>query len=229
MKNWHECSQRSEEWFRLRLGKVTSTRLHTVALGTMTAQTSLLNVMQDEIENPDKHVEEAMLRLHKRDPAPVKLGKQREDWLRARFEIRVTQDTGKRPKILTPGFIDHPAVDRFGCSPDWFLKMPYQAPGEGKVRTDPEKHAFAIKRGLLPEDKCQVYAHMMCTTSDECDYVSYCPFWDDERTSVHIVKVPYDKQFGDYLYAELAKFLEHLQRGTRPTMPQGLSGIPSFY
>lgn len=229
MNNWHYCAQRSEDWFRLRLGKVTSTRLQTVALGTMSAQTALLNRMQDEIENPDKHIEEAMLALDKRDPAPIKLGKEREDWLRARFEIRVTQDSGKPPKMDLPGFVDHPAVDRFGCSPDWFLTSPYRAPGEGKVRTDPELHAFAIKRGLLPKDKCQVYAHMMCTESTEADYVSYCPFWGDEKTQVHIVRVKYDKQFGDYLYAELAKFLEHLENGTRPTMPKGLSGIPSFY
>ncbi len=220
--------QRSEDWFRMRLGKVTSTRLHTVAHGTLEAQTKLLDLMEAELEDPDEHILRYLDQFNERTPAAIKLGREREDWLRARFELLFQHEHNREPDMDLPGFVEHDSVQHFGSSPDW-LECSLESVGEGKVRTDAQKHYYAIKRGLLPEDKAQVYAHMMCTGWERAHYVSFCPEWEDEASRLHIVDVVADKTYMAYLYAELRRFLEHFNAGTRPSVKQSNSGIPSFF
>ena len=219
---------RSLDWFRLRCGKVTSTRLGTVAHGTLAAQTKLLDLMEAEAADPEAFAKQYFEESQERAPSSIRLGREREDWLRARYEILLLQQHGTPPVVEQPGFIEHPHVKHFADSPDWHLIAPQRRAGEGKVRVDETKHAYAIKRGVLPEDKPQCYAHMMCGGFDQCDYVSYCPTWEDAATQVHIVTIQYEREYGDFLYAELRRFVEHFERGTRPTGSPGLSGIPSF-
>ena len=224
----HYITQRTEEWFRLRLGKVTSTRLHIVGHGTLEAQSKLLDLMEAETEDPDEYVLQYLDQWKSGTPAAIQLGREREDWLRARFELLFQHQHGREPDMDLPGFVEHDSVALFGSSPDW-LECSIESAGEGKVRTDQQKHHYALKRGLLPEDKAQVYAHMMCAGWDRAHYVSYCPDWEDEATRLHIVDVVADKTYMAYLYAELRRFLEHFNAGTRPSAPKSHSGIPSFF
>jgi len=222
--------QRSREWFELRLGVVTSTRLKTVAHGTLAAQTKLLDTMEWEINHPDQALEKYMEGFGFATPAAIKLGREREDWLIARYEIMVQQAWGTAPKIDRPGFIRHPSIKEFGSSPDWLeVGQCNGRTGEGKTRTDQSKHEYAMQRGLLPEDKDQVYTHMMCAGMTLCDYVSYCPDYPDVSARIVIIEVELDIIYSNFLYAELNRFLTHFRAGTRPTVPQIQSGVPSFF
>lgn len=227
--------QRSREWFRLRLGIVTSTRLKIVAHGTLAAQSKLLDTMEWETSSPDRAIEKYMEGFGFKTPSSIKLGREKEDWLVARYEILRQKHWGHRPKIDRPGFIRHPSIMEFGSSPDWLeLFGPKDEPpllrtGEGKTRVDQSKHEFAMQHGLLPEDKDQVYTHMMCAGATICDYVSYCPDYPDPVMRIVIVEVEMDQIYANFLYAELNRFLKHFRAGTRPTVPTGHSGVPSFF
>jgi hypothetical protein len=224
----HYIEQRSREWFELRIGRVTSTRLKTVAHGTLAAQTKLLDVMQFEVEHPDEAITKNMEGFGHMTPAAIRLGREREDWLIARFEIKQQFETGKRVKLDRPGFVVHPTISEFGCSPDW-LRLRLKRSGEGKVRVDHAKHEFALKHGLLPEDKDQVYCQMMCCGFTEADYVSYCPDYPVIESRHCIVDVRLDQIYANFLYAELNRFLQHFRAGTRPSAPQVDSGVPDFF
>lgn len=231
--------QRSREWFRLRLGVVTSTRLKIVAHGTLAAQTKLLNTMEWETNSPDRAIEKYMEGFGFKTPAAIKLGREKEDWLIARYEILRQQEWGHKPTIDRPGFIRHSSILEFGSSPDWLelygprltgRKLASKLrTGEGKTRVDQSKHEYAMQHGLLSEDKDQVYTHMMCAGARICDYVSYCPDYPDPAARVVVVEVELDQIYANFLYAELNRFLKHFRAGTRPTVPTGHSGVPSFF
>lgn len=228
--------QRSREWFELRLGMVTSTRLKTVAHGTLAAQTKLLNTMQWEVEKPDEALLKYMEGFGFKTPRSIALGREREDWILARYEIFMQQRWGRKPTIDRPGFVVHASIPEFGSSPDWLelTGSTEQAKKqnrvcEGKTRVDHSKHEYAMKRGLLPEDKDQIYCHMMCAGMIHADYVSYCPDYPDISARIVIVEVEMDKIYSNFLYAELNRFLAHFRAGTRPTVPKTQSGVPSFF
>lgn len=226
MKYYFE--QRTREWHELRLGRVTSTRLKTVAHGTAAAQTKLLDYMEFELDRPDKALEKAMEGFGFFTPAAIKLGREREDWLIARFEI-ICQQQGRKVILDRPGLVTHPALDRFASSPDWLDDAGDGSAGEGKTRTDQTKHEYALTRGLLAEDKDQVYTHMMCAEVTRCDYVSYCPDYPEVDSRIAIVSVELDQIYANYLYAALHAFFKHLREGTRPQVKQAQAGVPSFF
>ena len=221
----HYIAQRCREWFALRIGKVTSTRLKTVAHGTLAAQTKLLDEMQAEVERPEEAIETAIEGFGYATPRAIALGREREDWLIARYEI-MCQHAGNPVKLDRPGIVVHDFIPEFASSPDWLTEV---AVGEGKTRVDHNKHEYAIKHGLLPEDKDQIYCHAMCADLTEADYVSYCPDYPEIDMRVVIVPVILDQIYTNFLYAELNRFLKHFRAGTRPTVPQGHSGVPSFF
>jgi len=222
----HYVEQRSREWFELRIGRVTSTRLKTVAHGTLAAQTKLLDEMQWEVDHRDEAIDKSMEGFGYKTPASIKLGREREDWLIARYQIIRQKQWGKPVKIDQPGFVVHPTIPEFASSPDWLLP---DRSCEGKTRVDHTKHEFAIKRGMLPEDKDQVYCQMMTGGFALADYVSYCPDYPDLCARIVIVEVELDLIYSNFLYAELNRFLKHFRAGTRPTVPQGHSGVPNFF
>ena len=220
--------QRTREWHELRLGRVTSTRMKTVAHGSAEKQTKLLDYMQFEIDQPSRALEKNMEGFGFFTPAAIKLGREREDWLIARFEI-LCQQAGRKVEIDRPGLVVHEAIPRFASSPDWLDLAGDGKAGEGKTRTDQSKHEYAIKHGLLNEDKDQVYCHMMCANVTEADYVSYCPDYPEVESRICIVPVVLDQIYANYLYAQLDKFLTHLREGTRPSVPTAPAGVPSFF
>ena len=224
----HYIEQTSREWFELRLGKVTSTRMKTVAHGTLAAQTKLLEQMQWEVEHRDEALEKNIEGFGYKTPSSIRLGKEREDWLIARYEILRQQEWGKKIKLDRPGFVVHPTIPEFGCSPDWLLDF-LKRTGEGKVRVDHIKHEYALKMGLLPEDIDQVYCQMMCCAFTAADYVSYCPDYPVIASRICIVEVTLDQLYANFLYAELNRFLKHFRAGTRPTVPTYQTGVPSFF
>jgi len=219
--------QRSREWFAMRLGVVTSTRLKIVAHGTLAAQSKLLDVMQWEIDCPEAALEKYLEGFGFATPAAIKLGREREDWLIARYEI-ICQQRGETVEIDRPGLVCHASIKEFASSPDWINDRTGR-PGEGKTRTDQTKHEFAIKHGLLKEDKDQVYCHMMCAGANRADYVSYCPEYPEIDARIMIVRVELDQMYANFLYAELNRFLKHFRAGTRPTVPKSQSGVPNFF
>jgi len=124
--------QQGREWFELRLGRVTSTRLKVVAHGTLAAQTKLLDQMQLEVDAPDSCLDKYIHGFGTRVPGPIKLGKEREDWLIARYEIQRQKDWGTPPRIDRPGLVLHPTIKEFASSPDWLELTNECRTGEGK-------------------------------------------------------------------------------------------------
>lgn len=165
-----EVAQRSEQWFKDRLGKVTASRigdiLNTIRNGNWAASrknyaAQLVTERLSPERIPEAFTNEAM-----------QWGVDQEPHARAAYEAR----TGN--KVTEVGFCDHPTIAMAGASPDGFvgddglleIKCPTTA-----------THIETLLAGQIPEKhKYQMLWQMACTKRTWCDFVSFDPRLPEE-------------------------------------------------
>jgi exodeoxyribonuclease (lambda-induced) len=175
--------QRSPEWFQARLGKWTASSFAALMAGTATD--AFCNLVKDK----------AWERLTGRPadsfttPA-MQHGIDTEQEAREWYEF----ETGRIVRLV--GFIDHPEVPMFGCSPDGLLDdrmLEIKAP-------QPRAHleTMTTKR-LSSKYRWQVQGQMLICGYKRLDFVSYHP-----ATGGIIVPVEYCEKDGQALIERVA-------------------------
>lgn len=161
--------QRSEDWFKSRMGKVTASRMADVMAKTKSGySTSRKNYMMELIcqkltgEVPEGFTSAAMQR-----------GTDLEPVARSWYEV-------ERDCIVDVcGFYVHPEVEGFGASPDGLvgddglleIKCPNTA-----------QHVDFLTGGEIPRKyQLQMTAQLLCTGRKWCDFVSF-----DDRMPEHL-------------------------------------------
>ncbi len=158
--------QRSEEWRIARMGKVTA------------------SAIADVLSKPKKGTAETAGRMNYRaqiiaeilsqkpcdDPfisRPMQWGIDQEPFARAAYELY------RGYLIDTAGFVEHPRIENFGCSPDGLVS------DEGLVQfkcPNTATHIDYLLRGEVPaEYHAQMLSEMACTGREWCDFVSFDP------------------------------------------------------
>ena len=191
--------QGSPEWFALRVGKVTASRVADVIAKTKTGWgASRANYMAELIaerltgEPAEKYTNAAMA-----------WGTEKEPDARAAYEFF------RDAHVVDVAFINHPVIGMTGASPDGFvgdhglveIKCPNTA-----------THLDTLLSQSIPgKYVTQMLWQMACTGRQWCDFVSYDPRLP-EAMSLFVKRVERDdKEIAD-LEAKVAEFLGELDR-----------------
>ena len=188
--------QRTEEWFAARLGKVTASRVADV----------LAKI---------KSGESASRKNYKMELVVQRLtNKQGESFTNAAMEHGVTTEPFARMAyeahtgtfVKEEGFVDHPTIEGFGCSPDGIV-------GEGLIEIkcgNTATHVDWLLDGKAPSRHIpQMMAQMACTGAKFCDFVSFDPRVPDDL-QLFVIRVERDDEYIAEMEKEVKLFLQEV-------------------
>jgi putative phage-type endonuclease len=188
--------QRTEEWFSARLGKVTASRVADV----------LAKIKSGESASRKNYKMELVVQRLTGKPqesftnAAMEWGTEQEPFARMAYEAH----TGTFVK--EEGFVDHPTIEGFGCSPDGIV-------GDGLIEIKAPNTANHIETVLenkapskyIPQMQCQ----MACTGAKWCDFVSFDPRVPEDL-QLFVVRVERDQEYIDSMEVEVKQFLSEV-------------------
>jgi putative phage-type endonuclease len=201
--------QRTEEWFSARLGKVTASRVADV----------LAKIKSGESASRKNYKMELVVQRLTGKPqesftnAAMEWGTEQEPFARMAYEAH----TGTFVK--EEGFVDHPTIEGFGCSPDGLV---------GTTINSEQNSAFMVS-GLI-EIKCpntanhietvlenkapskyipQMQCQMAVTGAKWCDFVSFDPRLPEDL-QLFVVRVERDQEYIDSMEVEVKQFLSEV-------------------
>jgi putative phage-type endonuclease len=192
--------QRSEEWFKERLGCVSSSCIADVLAmpkkgsGEATTRRNLKARLVCEIltgKREDEFMSWDMQRGIKLEPIAV-----------TEYELRQNVDTD------SVGFVPHPTIARAGASPDRLIGK------DGILEVKCPKtanHIEYLENGIVPvEYRKQMYWEMACTGRKWVDFLSFNPSLPDDL-QLFIVKLERDDVYIAEIEAEVRKFNDEVE------------------
>jgi putative phage-type endonuclease len=193
----NEISQGSPEWFALRIGKVTASRVADVVAKTKTGWgASRANYMAELIaerlmgEPAEKYTNAAM-----------QWGTDKEPEARAAYEFR-TDAT-----VTEIGFANHPRISDTGASPDGLVGI------DGLVEIkcpSTATHIETLLGGSVPGKYItQMHWQMACCERHWCDFVSFDPRMP-ESMRLFVQRVHRDSSLVSSLETDVQSFLSEL-------------------
>lgn len=186
--------QGSPEWFALRAGKVTASKVSDVMSAITTA--GYKNYLADlVVERLTGNKTESFTN------AAMQWGVDQEPIARAEYEVK----TGNFVDQIA--FVDHPTIVNFGCSPDGLvgddglieIKCPNTATHIDYVMQD------KVPTKYIPQIQCQ----LAVTGRKWCDFVSFDPRLPD-GLQILIVRLERDDKYIEKLEARVVKFLDEV-------------------
>jgi putative phage-type endonuclease len=188
--------QRTEEWFAARLGKVTASRVADVLAKIKSGESASRKNYKMElvVQRLTNKVGESFTN------AAMEWGTEQEPFARMAYEAH----TGTFVK--EEGFVDHPTIEGFGCSPDGIV-------GEGLIEIKAPNTANHIETILenkapskyIPQMQCQ----MAVTGAKWCDFVSFDPRVPEDLQLL-VVRVERDQEYIDSMEVEVKQFLSEV-------------------
>ena len=186
--------QRTDEWFKARLGKVTASRVSDVLAKIKSGEAAVrknykMQLATERLTNQktDTYINQAM-----------QDGIDREDTAREIYEI--VRDI----KVEQVGFIDHPTIKMSGCSPDG--KIPDNGVLEIKCPVETTHTTNLLERKLPSRYVSQVQWQIACTGADYANFVSYNPNFEPKLQLMY-VEVERDNEYIEMLEEEVSIFL----------------------
>lgn len=189
--------QRTEDWFAVRLGKVTASKIADVVAKTKTGYSaSRANYMAQLVIERLTGVKEASFTND-----AMQWGIDKEPEARAAYEAKVGE------LVEEVGFIHHPTILMSGASPDGLvnddgmveIKCPNTATMLDYIldKTVPQKYLY------------QMQWQMACANKGWCDFVAYDPRLP-ENLRLLVIRVKRDNEMIAMLETEVKKFLTEL-------------------
>lgn len=213
-------SERSQEWYRLRLGKVTASEL--VRLRTEAGRLSYAKQLRREFEILKRLEDgEDIVLGPSFTSAATDWGIQTEPLALAEWEYRHDTD------LEHPLFVLHPDYDFIGCSPDG-LTPDGKGGAEAKCPWDETIHRHTLVAGMPEKHVPQVNGEMWVCLLDWCDFISYDPRapltmqYYEQR--VHREETSITRLEGDVL-----RFWEFVLSGKDEPPVTIQAGIPSIF
>jgi putative phage-type endonuclease len=189
--------QGSEEWLKIRLGKVTASGVADVLAKTKSGVSASRGnyLIKLAIQRVTGVVEESYTN------DAMQWGKDNEAQARVAYEV----DSGNF--VDQVAFVDHPTIKWFGASPDGLvnqdglveIKCPNSATHWSYIKDDGPPTKYYI----------QMQAQMACTGRSWCDFVSYDPRMP-ERSQLFIKRVMREDSYIAEMEAEVKKFLDEV-------------------
>jgi putative phage-type endonuclease len=192
-----EVEQRSNEWFALRLGKVTASRVADLMAKTKTGYSATREnyMAQLVVERISNSQAESFTN------AAMQWGTDQEPYARAEYEA--TQGA----MVEECGFVSHPTIEMAGASPDGLVG------DEGLIEIKCPNTATMIDvllTGVVASKyNTQMQFQMACTGRQWCDYVVFDPRMP-AKAQMFIKRVARDEAFIAEMEAEVTKFLSEV-------------------
>lgn len=192
-----DIQQRSDEWFQIRMGKVTASRVADVIAKTKTGYgATRANYMAELL-------------------AERLTGTPAEKFTNAAMQWGVDNESAARQKyseikgvvVTEIGFVPHPRIELSGASPDGLVGMV----GNLEIKApNTATHIETLLSGSVANKyNIQMQWQMACCERDWCDFVSYDPRLPDEM-QLFIQRVERDDKLIAELEKEVQEFLKEL-------------------
>ena len=185
--------QKSDEWFKLRLGKVTASRISDVIAEIKTGEAKARADYRVELicERLSGQPLEGYTNAH------MERGIQLEPFARAWYEAN-------KEFVKQVGFVQHPTIEMSGASPDGLVgedgMIEIKCP---KINT----HITTMLDGRVPTKYIpQMQWQMACTGRQWNDFVSYCPEMPTDL-QMFIKRLPRDDAYIAELERKVQEFL----------------------
>lgn len=187
--------QRTDEWYKARLGKVTASKVSAVLAkkDSATRADYLTDLVLERLTGTQQefYQNEAM-----------QWGTDTEPQARMAYEA----ETGNLVDEL--GFIDHPTIANFGCSPDGVI-------GESgliEIKCPNSKtHLSTLLSGKAPTKYIpQMQTQMAVMNRQWCDFVSFDPRLPEEL-QLFVIRVNRDDEYIAKLEEEVTAFLKEVE------------------
>ena len=189
--------QGSEEWLKIRLGKVTASGVADVLAKTKTGVSASRGnyLIKLAIQRVTGVVEESYTN------DAMQWGKDNE------AQARVAYEVASGNFVDQIAFVDHPTIQWFGASPDGLvnddglveIKCPNSATHWSYIKDDGPPNKYYI----------QMQAQMACTGRNWCDFVSFDPRMP-ERSRLYITRVMRENEYIAEMETEVKKFLDEV-------------------
>lgn len=188
--------QRSEEWFKARLGKVTASRVADVLAKIKTGESASrrnykVQLVSERLtgEKQETYINQAM-----------QDGIDREFYARERY----VQQYGEVEEV---GFIQHPTLEA-GASPDGLVGNDGLIEIKCPLGTT---HTETLMTQEVPSKYIpQIQWQLRCTGRKWCDFISYNPMFP-ENLQLFVKRVEADEQYQLMLEKEISDFLIEVQ------------------
>jgi hypothetical protein len=196
-EEWANVMQGSDEWKAARLGKATASRTHDIIAKTKSGWgASRTNYMA-------KLIVERLTGTPTVDyvNSEMQWGTDKEPEARMEYQLLTGFD------VQQVGFVPHPTIPMFGCSPDGLIG------DDGGVEIkcpNTATHIETLLTKIVPSKHIiQIQSNMSCTTRKWWDFVSYDPRLP-ERMRLFIRRVERDEHQIKYLEKCTMEFLAEL-------------------
>lgn len=200
----HNVEQNTEEWHKLRLGKITASHFGEIMAWAFDKKTDKFNAGYKWGEGAKNYA----LRL----ALEIKTGKRLEtfknDWMKRGNELEPkaieAYEAYTFTTVLPGGFAE---LDGIGASSDGIVNE-----GGGEVKSVAyNTHFKRLKYGGFDKKyKWQIYGQMWLYDFDWVDFISYCPEFNEEK-QLYVFRVVRDEEAIKQLKARLYKFKELIQ------------------
>ena len=194
---WHNVEQNSEEWFKLRLGKLTSSNFDKLMAHKCTkwgqgaidyAEKIALEIVTDERDETSGFKNFYMERGQELEPLAVELYEEQK------FMV-----------VENGGFYSS-KCGRFGDSPDGLT-----APKDGCIEIKsviPKTQWKRIKTGKIDNSYYwQIMGHLLISGRKWCDFISFCPEMPENKRLI-IFRIERDEEELEKLEKRLNEFWE---------------------
>ena len=204
-----EQLQRTDAWMQQRLGKVTASRVADVLAKIKSGESASRKNYKMElvVQRLTGKAGESFTN------AAMEWGTEQEPFARMAYEAH----TGIF--VHEVGFMDHPNIEWFGCSPDGIIgetlhsKHNSVTPMTGLIEIKCPNTANHIETVLenkapskyIPQMQCQ----MACTGAKWCDFVSFDPRVPEDL-QLFVVRVERDQEYIDSMEVEVKQFLSEV-------------------
>ena len=189
--------QGTDAWHQLRLGKVTASRMADVLSKGRTGESASRKNYRTEL----------VVQRLTGTPSESFTNAAMEHGVRTEPQARVEYIMQTGNLVEQVGFIDHPTIKWFGCSPDGLV-------GNGLIEIKCPNSSTHIE--YLTDDKPptkyipQMQCQMAVTGAKWCDFVSFDPRLPDDL-QLFVVRLERDEEYIKAMEVEVEKFLSEVE------------------
>ena len=206
--------QRTDEWFKARLGKVTASKIHDIMIKTKVGESTYKTKYRLQLVT--ERLTGKVVPVFMNDA--MKHGVEYEDEAKLEYANRKKLLVGT--DLTDVGMIDHPSIDWCGASPDGMVG------DEGLIEIkcpQPITHTTTIETGEIHKRYIhQMQWQMSCTGRQWCDFVSYHPDFPDDL-KLFVKRVPRDNELIARLEEAVSTFVQEVDFKIK-TIKENLNG-----